>query len=112
MNIKKKLGLGAAGLVTLGGSMFGLTLVSGAASASSNPPSTVATTANADQGLNIQEGSQTSVDTSSSALGEGITSEGDSEAVATSTESAATADGAAGHQDPAGNVDNQSTSEQ
>ena len=72
MNIKKKFGIGAAGLMALGGSMFGLTLISGAAGASSTLPTSASVTASADQGLNVQDGSQTGVDATSTGASEGV----------------------------------------
>jgi len=112
MNIKKKFGVGAAGLMALGGSMFGLTLITGAAGASSTPPTSAPVSASADQGLNVQDGSQTGVDTTSTGASEAVSSETSSSEVATSSETGTASDGIGGHQDPAGNVDNQSTTEQ
>ena len=112
MNIKKKFGIGAAGLMALGGSMFGLTIISGAAGASSTVPTSTSVTASVDQGLNVQAGSQTGVDTASTEVGEGISSEAVSSEATTSSEAGTASDGIGGHQDPAGNVDNQSTTEQ
>jgi hypothetical protein len=112
MNIKKKFGLGAAGLMALGGSMFGLTLISGAAGASSTLPTSTPVTASADQGLNVQDGSQTGVDNTSTGASEGVSSEVSTSEAATSSETGTASDGIGGHQDPAGNVDNQSTTEQ
>ena len=114
MNIKKKFGIGAAGLMALGGSMFGLTIISGAAGASSTVPTSTSTsiTASADQGLNVQDGSQTGVDTTSTDVSEEVSSEAVSSEATTSSETGTASDGIGGHQDPAGNVDNQSTTEQ
>ena len=100
--------------------MFGLTLITGAAGASSTPPTSAPVSVSADQGLNVQggsglnvqDGSQTGVDTASTGASEEVSSEASTSEVATSSETGTASDGIGGHQDPAGNVDNQSTTEQ
>ena len=93
MNVKKKFGLGAAGLMAVGGSMFGLTLISGAAGASSTLPTSTSVTANANQDINVQDGSQTGVDTTSPGASEGVSTEASSSEAATSSETGTASDG-------------------
>jgi len=112
MDIKKKIGIGTVGLMTLGGSVFGLTLISGTAGAASAQTPTAQVTATTDLGLNVQSGSQSGDNSVAADSTEGISVEATTSEVGTSSESAAVSDGPGGHQDPAGNVDNQSTTEQ
>ena len=126
MSIKKKIGVGAVGLVALGGSVFGVALSSGIASASNStttPPPVVTipggttapvvtlpgdTNAQGDSGANVQSGDQTgsqstAPDATEATSGEAASSE------ATTIES----DGVGGPQDVSGsNVDSQTTGAQ
>ena len=111
MNIKKRIGLGAIGLVTLGGSVFGLSLASGTAGATAlSSPAAESTTA-PDLGANVQDGAQSGDSLSTDVTGANAVDSVTTDAGA-SPEAGAVSDGPGGHEDPAGNVDNQSTTEQ
>ncbi len=112
MNIKRKIGVGAAGLIALGGSTFGLPLISRAAGASSTAALSTATVVNADQGPNVQVGAQTGVDGISTESDVDVSSETSASETATTSDTGAASDGIGGHADSAGNVANQSTTEQ
>ena len=112
MDIKNMIGIGMVGLMSLGGSMFGLTLISGTAGAASSPTPTAEVTATAGLGSNVQSSSQFGDNSGAADSTEGISVEAMASEVSSSSESAAASDGPGGHQDPAGNVDNQSTTEQ
>jgi hypothetical protein len=124
--MKKKIGAGAVGLVALGGSVFGLALSSGIASASNSttttppvvtvPGGTTApvvtvpgdTNAQGDSGANVQSGDQTGSQSTAPDATEGTSSETASSEV-TTVES----DGVGGPQDVSGsNVDSQTTGAQ
>ena len=111
MNLKKKIGLGTVGLLALGGSVFGMTLISGSAGASSTQPPVAGAPATVDQGPNVQDGSQTALDGVSTSGADAVNAESAGQ-TSDSGEVNAASDGPGGHQDPAGNVDNQSTVEQ
>ena len=110
MNIKKRIGLGAIGLVTLGGSVFGLSLASSTAGATAlSSPAAESTTP--DLGANVQDGAQSGDSITTDVAGANAVDSVTTDAGAAS-EAGAASDGPGGHQDPAGNVDNQSTTEQ
>jgi hypothetical protein len=115
ISMKKKIGVGAVGLVALGGSVFGVALSSGIASASSSTtttPSVVTvpgdTNALSDSGANVQSGGQTGSQSILPDATEGTSSE------AASTEAATVeSDGVGGPQEISGsNVDSQTTGAQ
>lgn len=126
MSIKKKWGVGAVGLVALGGSVFGVVLSSGIASASNGattpqPVVTVSgesngidvtlpgdTSAQVDSGLNVQAGGQSG----SQATTPDATEVASSEALSSET-ATVESDGVGGAQVVSGaNVDSQSTGAQ
>ena len=114
MNVKTKFATATAGLLVLGGSAFGISLASGIASASpipgvTSPSSTVAppdVTIPGDPGPAIQSGPQSGADSVVTDAADGTATE------ASASESNTALDGPGDHQDPAGNVDHQSTTEQ
>lgn len=114
MKFKTKLGAATVGILTVGGSIVGISLTSGAASPA---PSTGAVSASAqadaseatdsgDPGPAVQSGPQSGQDSMGPDPADGVATE------TTTPETGAPSDGPGGHQDPAGNVDNQSTTEQ
>ncbi len=125
MSIKKKIGVGAVGLVALGGSVFGVALTSGIASASNSAPTTPVVTVPAgttapvvtlpgdtnalgDSGANVQSGDLTGSQSTAPDATESASSETGSSEV-TSVEF----DGVGGSQDVGGaNVDSQVTGAQ
>lgn len=115
LNFKKKIGLGAAGIIALGGSVFGVALSSGIASASGNTttvPSNVTvpgvTNAVGDSGSNVESGLQTGSQSTAPDASEGASSD------ATSSEATTLeVDGVGGPQGVSGlNVDSQTTGAQ
>ena len=100
--MKKRVAILAASTLALGGATVGM-VASVASAGTTNPPTTVAPVSDStgsDQGAQVQVGDQTSVDSATSG-----------DATSVEAESSTPADGLGGHQDPAGNVDNQSTTE-
>ncbi|MHB1088203.1 MAG: hypothetical protein ACYC19_05500 [Acidimicrobiales bacterium] len=115
LNFKKKIGLGAAGIIALGGSVFGVALSSGIASASGNTttvPSNVTvpgvTNTVGDSGSNVESGLQTGSQSTAPDASEGASSD------ATSSEATTLeVDGVGGPQGVSGlNVDSQTTGAQ
>ncbi len=115
LNFKKKIGLGAVGLMALGGSVFGVALSSGIASASggtNTATSTVTvpevTNTVGDSGADVQSGLQTGSQSTAPDASEGASSDAVS-SEATTVE----VDGVGGPQDVSGlNVDSQTTGAQ
>jgi hypothetical protein len=118
MSIKTKLAVTGAGLFALGGSALGLSLASTTASAaptgtSSIPQSAAESTTPGDPGPAIQSGDQTGPDRTATDKADSVASDpADTSAETDAPENGAAFDGMGGHQDPAGNVDHQSTTEQ
>jgi hypothetical protein len=114
MNIKTKIAVTTAGLLALGGSAFGISLGSGVASATpttgaTSPSTKVAQpdlTLPGDPGPAIQSGQQSGADSAAPDIADTTPTE------ANASEKGAASDGPGGHQDPGGNVDHQSTTEQ
>lgn len=101
-SMRRRIAIGAASVFALGGSALGIAITT--ASASTPTAAEVGTLGVQDQsGSQVQSGDQTAADTSSAS------SEATSEASALT---ASETDAPGGHQDLAGNVDNQSTTEQ
>jgi hypothetical protein len=113
MNFKTKLAATTVGLLTFGGSVLGISLASGTATAApvtstspSTPTHTAETTTPGDPGPAVQSGPQSGPDSTAPDVADGVATE------AQTPETGAPSDGSGGHQDPAGNADNQSTTEQ
>ena len=101
-SMRRRIAIGAASVFALGGSALGIAITTASAS---TPTTDVSTLGVQDQsGSQVQSGDQTAADTNSA-----TSSEATSEA---SAPTASETDAPGGHQDPAGNVDNQSTTEQ
>ena len=100
-SMRRRIAIGAASVFALGGSALGIAITTASAS---TPTTDVSTLGVQDQsGSQVQSGDQTAADTSSAS------SEATSEA---SAPTASETDAPGGHQDLAGNVDNQSATEQ
>jgi hypothetical protein len=105
VNLKTKLAAATAGLLAVGGSAFGISLTTGIASAAPSPALPTEVTTPGDPGPAVQAGPQSGPDTAAPDAADGSTE-------TSQPESGAPTDGPGGHQDPAGNVDHQSSTEQ
>jgi hypothetical protein len=106
VNLKTKLAVATAGLLAVGGSAFGISLTTGVASAGPSPASSTEVTTPGDPGPAVQAGPQSGPDTAAPDAADAGSTE------TSQPESGAPTDGPGGHQDPAGTVDHQSSTEQ
>ena len=113
MDTKTRVSAVGIGLLALSGSLLGISLVSGSATAApttgNTAPSTLtvpADTASGNPSADVQSGQQSGPDSAAPDSTETLSTE------SSTSESNSASDGPGGHQDPSGNVDHQSTTEQ
>lgn len=102
-SMRKRLAVGLVSGLALGATTLGV--LASVASADTSTGVTAVTATATDQGAQVQSGDQTATDSTLGASDEATSTDGASSEVSTAS------DGPGGHQDPAGNVDNQSTTE-